>query len=158
MCYTNIYTDRHIRTHTHAHMHAYTHTTLVIHDIKKNIYPFKNPGGLLLPILGIILVHCIPYVGVGQVNNGILYLRYRSNFPITKEEFTCKTLHYSIVESAPRLPLFFSMLQKLPLKISVLLLFFFLSSLFIAHNSGVYKRSLHSMNAILSKIFQLLYD
>ena len=52
------------------------------------------------------------YEGMGQVQNGLLYmymyLRYRSDFAITKAEhckaFTHKTLHYSMVEGVPRIP------------------------------------------------------
>ena len=58
----------------------------------------------------------ISYVGMGRVQIGILYLRYRSDLVIMKAEhckaFTQKTLYYSIVENAPRLLLVFLKVAK----------------------------------------------
>ena len=44
------------------------------------------------------------YVGMGQVQNDVLYLRYM--------HLHTKTLYYSIVESAPRIPLTFLKVEK----------------------------------------------
>ena len=72
---------------------------------------------------------------MGLVQNGILHLRYRSDFVITKAE-CCKAvrykhLHYSIVENAPRLPLTFRKVEKIIRKNIRFLLLLLLLSLFI---------------------------
>ena len=75
------------------------------------------------------------YVGMGRVKNGVLYLRYSSNFVITKAEcykaFTHKNLHYSIVE---RLPLSFLNVVKSVPKVSVFFLLILLSFFFLSHH------------------------
>ena len=77
------------------------------------------------------------YIGMGRVQNGILYLVYRSGSVIMEAEccktFTHKNLHYSIVESAPRLPLTFLNVEKNILEI--IFLFFFFLSFFFMQNS-----------------------
>ena len=97
----------------------------------------NNTGGYMISVyllsLSVSLINIskysiTSYVGIGQVQNGILYLSYRSDFAITKAErckaFTQKNLHYSIVGSAPRILLTFSKSRKLSIKISVLFFFF----------------------------------
>ena len=72
---------------------------------------------------------------MGWVQDGILYLRYKSDFTITKAEhgkaFMHKYLYYSNVESAPRLLLAFLKVVKIVRKnmhfVLLLLLSFFLS-------------------------------
>ena len=57
------------------------------------------------------------YVGMGWIQNGVLYLRYGSHFAIVKAErckaFTHKNLHYFILESASRLSLTFLKVEKI---------------------------------------------
>ena len=83
---------------------------------------------VVLPILG--STGSTSYVGIGQVQNDVLYLRYTSNFAVTKaKHLHTNTFHYSIVESAPRIPLTFLKVEKIVCKniCFVLLLSFFLS-------------------------------
>ena len=89
-------------------------------------------------------VHCIAYdyqirkygstsyVGMGQVQNGVLYLRYRSDSVIMKTErckaFTYKNTSLFYVESTTRLPLIFLKVEKIVrTNIHFALLSFFLS-------------------------------
>ena len=56
------------------------------------------------------------YVGMGQVQTGVLYLRYRNDFIIMEAEcskaYTYKNLHYSTVSCASGFPLYFIKIEK----------------------------------------------
>ena len=108
-------------------------------------------------VLGSTVVHCTSYVRMGQVQNGGLYWRYRSNSTIMKAEcckaFTHKTHHYSIVESAPRLPLTFLKVERIVCKVSILFFLSFFSSHTTQKLKGVYEHSTYATNALLSEIF-----
>ena len=95
-------------THVHTHIGNWTGPNWL-----RMFLSMKHKQGLPL----IRKYGSTSYVGMGLVQNCILYLRYRSNFVITKAEhfktFTQKSLHYSIVETAPRLLLTFPKVEKI---------------------------------------------
>ena len=69
------------------------------------------------------------YVGIGQVQNGVMYIRYwtTSKAAITERCKTLieKTFSYCIVKDTPRDPLALVTSRKSNVKISILLLSFF---------------------------------
>ena len=110
------------------------------------------------------------YVGMWQVQNGILCLRYRSHFAITEakhcKECTHKNPALCYCRKCPGFPLNYFKVAKIVCKNVwfVLLLFSFFLSFFLAcllsfslcikqKIQGIHQRSAYAMNTVLLEIF-----
>ena len=107
------------------------------------------------------------YVGISQVQNGIVYLRYGSSSKINKQRSAkllyMKTFSYSNVKYTPRVPFILLIVKKIECEnfdfVLFLLSFSFLSS-FPSHITqkvyDIYERSAHQMTVLLPEIILFL--